>query len=138
MTEEAGVSVRAEGYLRDAMGRLLAGKPKCTDGRLTKKNLCKEAGVSPATMFRAKVVLMEWDTHLAKHGPLTPGEACRQDEIERLRRELALSKREITDLQQRLSAAVTIIAAFHHDNQLLRGEHHTAGTVTELLPRSRD
>ncbi|MFI6157309.1 hypothetical protein ACIBCA_32015 [Kitasatospora sp. NPDC051170] len=120
------------------MARLVTGQPRCTDGRLTKNNLCREAGVSPATMFRAKEVLAEWDAHLAEHGAVTPGEARRDAELQELRRKLADAKREITELNHRLTAAATVIAGLHHDNQLLRAEHHHAGTVTELLPRPRD
>ena len=46
------VSLATEKKLRDAMQRLLAGKSKRTDGRLTKANLHIEAGVSRATMNR--------------------------------------------------------------------------------------
>jgi hypothetical protein len=41
------VSPATEMKLRDAMQRLLAGKPQRTDGRLTKTDLHLEAGVSP-------------------------------------------------------------------------------------------
>ena len=47
------VAPETEKKLRDAMERLLTGKPKRTDGRLTKNNLHLEAGVSRATMNRA-------------------------------------------------------------------------------------
>jgi len=138
VSAEAGVSARTEQTLREAMGRLLAGKPQCTDGRLTKNNLCKEAGVSPATMFRAKAVMADWDAHIEVHGSLTPGEARRDTDIQELRRQLAASKREITELQSQLAAAATVIASLHHDNQMLRTEHHAVGTVIELPPRARD
>ncbi|MFI9255199.1 hypothetical protein [Streptomyces sp. NPDC053069] len=38
--------------LRAAMERLFAGRPTCTDGRLVKENLYRDAGVSRATMNR--------------------------------------------------------------------------------------
>ncbi|WP_186003090.1 MULTISPECIES: hypothetical protein [unclassified Streptomyces] len=135
MTTGTGVSARTETALREAMARLFAGMPTRTDGRLTKDNLAKEAGVSPATMFRAKDVLADWDAHTAAHGALTPGEARRDTAIHDLHRKLAQAKREITELHQQLAAATTVIAALHHDNQLLRAEHTTAGTVTVLPPR---
>ncbi|MGY5637540.1 hypothetical protein [Streptomyces sp. C-3] len=120
------------------MTRLFAGKPTCTDGRLTKDNLAQEAGVSPATMFRAKDVLADWDAHTTAHGTLTPGEARRDTTIHDLRHGLSQAKREITDLHEQLDAAATVIAALHHDNQLLRAEHTAAGTLTPLPPRPRD
>ncbi|MFF2132425.1 hypothetical protein ACFVW1_45245 [Streptomyces olivochromogenes] len=126
---DAIVSAKTEHKLRAAMDRLLAGKPQHTDGRLTKNNLALEAGVSPATMFRAKAVLADWDAHIATHGSLTPGEARRDADIDDIRRQLAAAKREITELNRRLTAATTVIASLHHDNQMLRTEGEAAGTV---------
>ncbi len=138
MTGVAGLSARTETALREAMARLFAGKPTRTDGRLTKDNLAMEADVSPATMFRAKIVLADWAAHTSAHGTLTPGEARRDAAIHDLQRKLAQAKREITDLHQQLAAAATVIAAQHHDSQLLRAEHTVAGTVTRLPPCPRD
>ncbi|MFC9506716.1 hypothetical protein [Streptomyces sp. NPDC057002] len=129
---DTGVSAKTEQKLRDAMDRLLAGKPQHSDGRLTKNNLAQEAGVSPATMFRAKAVLADWDAHIDTHGSLTPGEARRDADLDDLRRQLAAAKREITELNRRLTAAATVIASLHHDNQMLRTEHTTTGTVIAL------
>ncbi|MCX5003771.1 hypothetical protein OHB05_14180 [Streptomyces sp. NBC_00638] len=131
------VSAKTERKLRDAMDRLLAGKPQHSDGRLTKNNLAQEAGVSSATMFRAKAVLAVWDTHIDTHGSLTAGEARRDADIADLRRQLTAAKREITELNRRLTAAATIIASFHHDNQMLRTENDTAGTVVPLPTQPR-
>ncbi|MEU1425421.1 hypothetical protein [Kitasatospora sp. NPDC005751] len=113
-------------------------KPQHSDGRLTKNNLALEAGVSPATMFRAKAVLADWDAHIDTHGSRTAGEARRDADNDELRRQLAAAKKEITELNRRLTAATTVIAGLHHDNQLLRAEHHAAGVITELLPRPRE
>jgi hypothetical protein len=41
-----GVSPRAAKHLREAMDRLLAGRPQRTDGRLIKDNLWKEASLA--------------------------------------------------------------------------------------------
>ncbi|MGF2209498.1 hypothetical protein [Streptomyces albidoflavus] len=75
-------------------------------------------------MFRAKAVLADWDAHIDTHGSLTPGEARRDANIDNLRRQLAAAKREITELNRQLTAAATVIASLHHDNQMLRSEHH--------------
>ncbi|MFI0219747.1 hypothetical protein [Streptomyces lydicus] len=129
---DTSVSTKTEHKLRAAMDRLLAGKPQHSDGRLTKNNLALEAGVSPATMFRAKAVLADWDAHIDAHGSLTPGEARRDADIDDLRRQLAAAKKEITELNRRLTAATTVIASLHHDNQMLRAEHHQAGRLVAL------
>lgn len=60
--ERPSVSPRTEHALRDAMEQLFAGRPAHTDGKLTKNNLWREAGVSRATMNRATNVLADWTT----------------------------------------------------------------------------
>jgi hypothetical protein len=72
MTPIDQVSERTSQALREAMARLLAGNPKHTDGRLTKTNLGREAGVSHATRHRAKAILIEWNAAIAAVGKRTP------------------------------------------------------------------
>ncbi|MEU1447148.1 hypothetical protein [Streptomyces mirabilis] len=131
------VSAKAEKALRAAMERLLAGRPTCTDGRLVKENLYREAGVSRATMNRAHDILTEWNHRTATTGARTPGEARRDDELQSLKRELKETKRERTDLQRRLDASATVIAALHHDNTALREELGDRGTVVVTLDERR-
>lgn len=119
---EDGVTEQSARALRAAMHRLLTGTARVTDGRLTKQNLWKEAGVSRATMNRAHTILAEWDAHIAQHGTTNHEQARRDDETQELRRRLADKTRECTELQRRLDAAATAIAALHHDNTLLRQE----------------
>ena len=56
----APVSHATEEALREAMARLLAGRPVKTDGRLTVVNLAIEAGVSRATANRAVGLLVDF------------------------------------------------------------------------------
>ncbi len=119
---EDGVSAATATALRSAMQRLFAGHPQHTDGRLTKENLWREAKVSRATMNRATAVMAEWDQHIALTGTVVPGEARRDQEIETLRKKLAAKTAECALLTKRLKAAVTAIAALHHDNEALRDE----------------
>jgi chromosome segregation ATPase len=132
MTDVAPATATA---LRSAMSRLLAGKPARTDGRLIKENLRKEAGVSRATMNRAKAILSEWDQAVAERGSLTPGEARRDEQIDTLRKQLASKTRQCTTLQHRLDAAATAIAALHHDNAALREQLDRHGPVRSLDAR---
>ncbi|MFJ7498005.1 hypothetical protein ACIQZB_44425 [Streptomyces sp. NPDC097727] len=134
---DTSVSAKTENKLRAAMDRLLAGKPQHSDGRLTKNNLALEAGVSPATMFRAKAVLADWDSHIDAHGSLTPSEARRDADIHDLRRQLAAAKKGITEFNRRLTAATTVIASLHHDNQMLRTEDDAASTVVAFPSQPR-
>jgi chromosome segregation ATPase len=126
------VSAETVKALRAAMERLLAGRPARTDGRLVKENLYREAGVSRATMNRAHRILAEWDRRTAATDARTPGEARRDDELRELRVEVRTLKRERTQLQGRLDASATVIAALHHDNAALREELNGPGAVVTL------
>ncbi|WP_329142872.1 hypothetical protein OIU91_04340 [Streptomyces sp. NBC_01456] len=126
------VSAETAKALRAAMERLLTGRPSRTDGRLTKENLYREADVSRATMNRAHKILAEWDRRTAATDARTPGEVRRDDELRQLRAELKTIKRERTQLQGRLDASATVIAALHHDNAALREELGGRGAVVAL------
>jgi chromosome segregation ATPase len=119
--------------LREAMARLMEGKPRHTDGAFIKENLYKEAQVSRATMNRATEVMAEWDAYAAQHGRRTKGEAARDAELQELTRKLKATTAECTQLRKKLDAAATVIAALHHDNQALR-EHIDSryGKVVDL------
>ncbi|MFD9668901.1 hypothetical protein ACFWAY_46320 [Rhodococcus sp. NPDC059968] len=129
---EEGVSAGTAKRLREAMDRLMAGRPQRTDGRLIKDNLWKEADVSRATMNRATQIMSEWDARVAACDGFTPGEARKNDELGTLRAALADKTRECTQLSHRLDAAATAIAALHHDNTLLRQELDHRGHLVAL------
>ena len=133
--QDAGVSARTATALREAMDRLLAGRPQRTDGRLIKDNLWKEAGISRATMNRASRIMADWDTRIAECGGLTPGEARKNHELDTLRTKLTERTRECTQVHQQLDAAATTIAALHHDNTLLRAELDRTGNLVSLASR---
>jgi len=71
------------------------------DGRLVKDNLRKEAGVSRATISRARLVMAEWDTQVVACDGLPPGEARKHDELTQLRAKLADKTREYLPHQPR-------------------------------------
>jgi hypothetical protein len=130
-----GVKTSTETALRDAAERLLAGTPTCTDGRLIKDNLWKEAGVSRATMNRATAVLAEWDQRVG--AATSHAHICRHaSALAETKAALAASRRRCRDLQERLDAAATAIAILHTDNAILRNEGGPAATVIQL-PRVR-
>jgi hypothetical protein len=126
------VSAETAKALRAAMERLLGGRPSRTDGRLTNENLYREAGVSRATMNRAHGILAEWDRRTAATDARTPGEVRHDDELNEPRAELKKIKRERTQLQGRLDASATVIAALHHDNAALHEELDGHGAVVAL------
>lgn len=86
-------------------------------------------------MNRAPNLLAEWDRRTAVTGARTPGEARRDTELGHLRSQLKGLRRERTQLQGRLDAAVTVIAALHHDNAGLREELAGRGVVVALDER---
>lgn len=104
------VHPRTETALREAMARLLAGEPRRTDGRLTKANLAKEAGVSRATAHRAAAVLADFDraiVQLRETPEQVPGFLARIRELEvQLARTTAEKERIIKDLR----ASVNLLA----------------------------
>lgn len=103
------------------MTRLFEGRPKRTDGRLTKENPYKEAQGSRAAMNRARTILVEWDAHIA-----APGEAKRDATITDLKKRLTRKTQECTLLEKKRKAAHTAIAALFHDNEALRQQLNRA------------
>ena len=105
----ATVSLATRRQLLEAMQRLLAGTPQHTDGRLTKNNLCREAGVSRATMNRASDILATWDAHVSR-SPAGTAARRRDDDLDRLRHDLKASRARCRELQHHLDAAATVIS----------------------------
>ena len=107
--ESPDVSKAVELKLRNAMARLHAGTSQLTDGRLTKTNLAREAGVSRATMNRSTFVINQWNSSTPDQRPnnsqMKKLEALLADERSKVR---ALNAK-VKLLDGRLSSAVTII-----------------------------
>jgi small-conductance mechanosensitive channel len=121
------VSHATEAKLRQAMQRLLDGRPTRTDGALTKENLAREAGVSHATVHRADTVLADWNTHVPQPITRTASEVRRDHSIDTLRGKLREANQHITTLTGKLDALATVTANLYHENQALRRQlgHHT-------------
>jgi hypothetical protein len=122
------ISAATEARLRNAMGRLLGGTAVNSDGRLTKSNLAKEAGVSRATMHRANALLAEWDE-------LAPARAPRSKEFRQIEEQLANEKAKtrrlrgkVRQLESQLSSAVTIML----EMQAIISEQGSASTVSSI------
>ena len=129
------VSPATEKKLRDAMERLLAGKSKRTDGRLTKANLHIEAGVSRATMNRADAVLTDWNTAVGTQvAPRDSQIVELQGTVTKLKQTIATLRQNNTALERKNQAAVTVIAELHAQLQASRGAE-PRGTVTPLQGR---
>jgi hypothetical protein len=126
------VGPKTEKNLRDAMERLLAGKPNRTDGRLTKNNLHVEAGVSRATMNRALAVIADWD--VAVGTATTPRDAKiaeLEETIAKVRQTNSMLRTHNADLERLNKASATVIAELHAQLQATRNEVPT-GTIAVL------
>ncbi|WP_432008619.1 hypothetical protein [Streptomyces bacillaris] len=135
-TPQQNVSARAEQALREAMDRLLAGKPLRTDGKLTKNNLWREAGVSRATMNRASAVLADWDSRVTG-SPASQRDQKQTQEITALRRHLKENKEARQRLQDQVDASATVIMALLSENASLREQLVNRSAVVVTLPRSQ-
>ncbi len=103
------------------MARLLNGRTTVTDGRLTKNNLHREAGVSRATMNRATDILDEWNAAVDSPQPRDAEITKRDDAIKDLRTTVARLRADVQELQNQVVAATTVIASLHQENQALKG-----------------
>ncbi|MFF2249768.1 hypothetical protein [Streptomyces sp. NPDC058142] len=130
------VSAKAEQALREAMDRLFAGRPTCTDGKLTKNNLWREAGVSRATMNRAADVLAEWDAQIGK-SPASLHDQKQSEEITVLRRQLKKNQQERKQRQDQIDASATVIAVLLAENAALREQATSRSAVVVPLARSQ-
>jgi hypothetical protein len=122
------VGAATEAKLRNAMERLLNGTAINSDGRLTKSNLAKEAGVSRATTLRADAVLAEWDELATTRAP-------RSKEFHKVEQQLTKEKaktRKLRDkvrqLEGQLSSAVTIML----EMQIIISEQSSSSTVSSI------
>lgn len=127
------VAAATEAKLRNAMERLLTGTAINSDGRLTKSNLAKEAGVSRATMHRANALLVEWDELATTRAP-------RSKEFRRIEEQLADEKAKtrrlrdkVRQLEGQLSSAVTIML----EMQAIISEQSTSSTVRSIGRKER-
>jgi len=131
------ISPATEKKLRDAMQRLLTGRSKRTDGRLTKANLHIEAGVSRATMNRATAVIADWNRAVGTEASPRDAHLIQlQGTVSNLKRMIADLRRDKTELERKNQAAVTVIAELNAQLRASRGDEPN-GTVTPLPHRQQ-
>jgi hypothetical protein len=118
------------------MERLFTGRPIRTDGKLTKQNLWREAGVSRATMNRATAVLADWDNRVSQSTARKHDQKL-TEEITRLRRQLKENRIERQRLQDEVDAAATVIAAVLAENAALRERAGNRSAVVIPLGRTQ-
>ncbi|BAV23122.1 hypothetical protein P9K31_08005 [Corynebacterium glutamicum] len=121
-----------EGKLREAMDRLLTGKPRNCDGKLTKANLAREAEVSQATMYRAKNILAEWDGQVSDSTPRNAQASRLEAELAKSRKRARNLEQQNADLRRQVTAAATVIAELS-----ARLEQPLSSSVTALKTRRK-
>ena len=99
------VSAATELALHEAMGRLLNGCPRVTDGRLTVVNLAIEAGISRATANRASEVLEAFRQAVAEargwgNASVQQNEAARAEQERRAAKNVLAQHRQVRALCQ--------------------------------------
>lgn len=110
MKEPLPVSTAAENALRDAMHRLLAGKPERTDGALTITGLAKEAALSRSTANRARAVLEEFRAAVEARGETPESPETYLERIHHLENEIIKVRKENAEENERLRETVKILA----------------------------
>ncbi|MFJ8887694.1 hypothetical protein ACIRJR_30395 [Streptomyces sp. NPDC102402] len=106
----------------------------CTDGKLTKQNLWREADVSRATMNRAPADFPDWDNHV-KQSTASEHDQKQTEEIALLRRGLNDNRTERQRLQDQVDAAATAISVLLAENSAF-GEQLAKRSATVIPLRS--
>lgn len=130
--------------IREASDRLLSGRARLSDGKLTLKSLAVEAGLPRQYLYREayRDVTAEFEAHskavLARAG--SPDE--RLAEIERLRVQLTeargqaqANRADVRRLREEIRIAANQIAFLTAQNLALREQLHASAAVTQLAAR---
>jgi hypothetical protein len=132
------VSASTQSMLQDAMERLVAGRPRVTDGRLTVANLAREAGIGRSTANRATDVLDVFHASAARvplrRKPETDAAASRSRDAA----EIAGLKATVTQLAQQVQR---LALQSEEQRRIIVSLHAaiataTTGKVVPLLPAS--
>lgn len=116
------------------MDRLLNGKARHCDGKLTKTNLAREASVSQATMYRAKNLLAEWDEQVSDTTPRVAQVSRLETELSKSRKRARELEQQNVDLRRQITAAATVIAEL-----IARVDQARTGSVVPLrTARTKD
>lgn len=114
------------------MRRLLDGKAIRSDGSLTNDNLAIESSVSRATLYRASTLLVSWRKAVEAQN-VRPDDSGNES-TQRLAKQLEEALAKKAELEKKLAAAKTIIAALALDNENVRKHlsETTNGSVINL------
>ena|SRR5580658_8549110 len=130
------VTPETERSLREAMQRLLEGRPQCTDGARTVANLAREANVSRATANRAAAVLAEFRS-ACDGGDLIPrGQADNEARVSALKKRVRELTADVTRIQEEKEAlALASLVLFEENRRLAKQLNAPAGSNMRVLGR---
>jgi len=120
------ISAASEAALRDAMKRLLDGRPQTTDGRLTVTNLAEEAGLGRATVHRAPHILATYRKAARKSDGARWASSSLKGRVKSLTAKLATTRADMRGDIAELQSAVETMA------------HHIAVLTLQLDEKDRE
>ncbi len=120
--------------IRDAMQRLLEGKPICSDGKLTVKSLATEAGVKRWVLTHLHLDLQkEFKDKCASNGTIPDGYRKLSEENYALKAEVNKLKRRLGDLGEEVHRFARIVQVLTLENIQLREEVGKHGAKVKHL-----
>lgn len=92
--------------LDEAITRLLAGQPTCTDGELTVSNLCAEAGVGRDSYYRSPEIVEKFAAAKANAEARKPEVVALREEVAALRRQMRENAAAAAELRRELEDTI--------------------------------
>ncbi len=130
------VTPATERSLREAMQRLLDGRPHRTDGARTISNLAREANVSRATANRAAAVLAEFRAACDGGDPRPPGKADDEARVSALKKRVRELTADVTRIQEEKEAlALASLVLFEENQRFAEQLNALPGTNMRVLGR---
>ncbi|MEV7480414.1 hypothetical protein [Streptomyces halstedii] len=125
--------------IREAMDRLLAGKPTASDGSLTAKALAAEADVHRMALMKRHADLKNrFYERVRTETPQVPeSEKKLRETVTRLRKTIKDQNAEIEELRQQVSRLTLASAVLIQTKEAPLQPPPGAGNVTPLRPRRR-
>lgn len=118
----------AEQRLLEALRRISDGAALRCDGKLTRSNLAREAGVSRATLYRHPGVLEKFDDASLNTSPTNERIRDLELQLKEAHHSIRRSNLEVRKLESRLRSAVTVMLEL----QALVDRSHEGSKITWL------
>lgn len=121
--------------IRDAMDRLLDGKPIRSDGKLTVKSLSEEAGVKRWLLTHKHTDLQdEFRARVEAHGQVPAAQQALADENDRLRARVDELSAQLAEAQAEAQQLARVVQVLTLQNEELRA---SGGAENKVRPLTR-